>query len=428
MVMRLVMVFVLLLVGCGAPTPAPGTGGGALPAGRCGRGLMVVQSDYQSTNVSLVDGADAVVSSSFISSASADAGLSAALSGDVVAPTSRVSGEEAVLIDRYPASLVTWTRIATAEVRAQLDVRTGFASNPQDYLALSPTKAYLSRFESNTMPGSEAFDAGGDVLVLDPSEPAILGRIDLHDAVADAPGVLPRANRMVQVGRYVVVLLSAYSADFTTSAASRLAVIDPESDTVVDVTAIDGFEGCAGLTVESAYERSGNLRTSPRLAVACSGSFGGEGNANLTTSGLAWFEVVEGQANELGRVTAEAIAGRPLGFSVAFADADRLLVVGVGRFVDGGQDQPDALFSVSMSGADASELLQTPSRPFELGEIRCAHPVQADGDETRCGRCWVADAERGAVHPLRVGDAISADEPWVADEAIGLAPRTLGGL
>src|SRR5262245_48452094 len=94
----------LFVCGCGAPAPPDATGGVSVPVGRCGRGLVSVQSDYQSTNVSLLATDGVMLSSSFISSASASAALSAPLSGDVVAPTSASLGSELVLVDRYPAA------------------------------------------------------------------------------------------------------------------------------------------------------------------------------------------------------------------------------------------------------------------------------------------------------------------------------------
>jgi len=43
-----------LLTACGAPDPPGSTGGTDATVGRCGRGLVVVSTDYQSTNMSLL--------------------------------------------------------------------------------------------------------------------------------------------------------------------------------------------------------------------------------------------------------------------------------------------------------------------------------------------------------------------------------------
>ena len=59
------------LLACDVPEPPGPTGGTTEPLGRCGRGLAVVSSDFQSTNLSLVGTGGQVLSESFISSASA---------------------------------------------------------------------------------------------------------------------------------------------------------------------------------------------------------------------------------------------------------------------------------------------------------------------------------------------------------------------
>ena len=120
------------LAGCNAPDPPPTTGGTDLPPGACGRGAVVIGSDYQSTNVSLVGVEGEVLSPSFLSSATSSAGLTAPLSGDVAVPSMPAAGEEIVLLDRYPAAVLTWVDVVTGSVRAQLNVATGFAANPQD--------------------------------------------------------------------------------------------------------------------------------------------------------------------------------------------------------------------------------------------------------------------------------------------------------
>ncbi|PKN46336.1 MAG: hypothetical protein CVU63_07695, partial [Deltaproteobacteria bacterium HGW-Deltaproteobacteria-20] len=71
---------------CNVASP-DNTGGTDITAGACGRGLVVVNTDYQSTNVSLVAIDGKVLSTSFLSSASTPPGLSAPLGGDVVVPT-----------------------------------------------------------------------------------------------------------------------------------------------------------------------------------------------------------------------------------------------------------------------------------------------------------------------------------------------------
>ena len=408
----------LALGGCGAPSPPQNTGGVSVPSGRCGRGLVVVGSDYQSTNVSLVGLDGAVLSSSLVYSASTSSALSAPLSGDVVTPNTPVTGAEVVLIDRYPASVLSWIDLATAQVRAQLDVRTGFASNPQDYLELSSAKAYVSRYETNSTPGVEPFDGGGDVLVVDPTVPGIVDRIDLSAAVDQAAGFLARAGPMVVVDEHAYVLVAAYDATFGQSAPSRVVTIDTTTDEIAGVTVLEGLHGCGALAL------SGD-----RLAVACSGVFGGDANASIAESAVVVLTIEGSVPNELTRHTAADIAGQPIGFAIDFAAADNLLVSALGSFVGDGADVTDALFSVGLTDGSVQEVWRNQQRPFELGQVRCVAPtaMASETSSLGCGDCWLADAEASQLHLLQLGaGGIEVVDSLTVETAIGLPPRALG--
>src|SRR5262249_49627102 len=147
----------------------------------CDKALVVASSDYTSTNVSLLSPAGSILSEILISSGSTTTGLSTALSGDVILPLAAPPSGRVVLLPPS-ASVLTWVDPTTAAVTAQLSVRTGFLSNPYDYLEVAPDKAYVTRFESNPQPGKEAFDGGGDVLVIDPQSFALRGRVDLSSS------------------------------------------------------------------------------------------------------------------------------------------------------------------------------------------------------------------------------------------------------
>ena len=224
---------VLAVAGCNVSRQASDTGGVdlmAADAGLCPRGLVIASSDYTSTNVSLATAAGVVVSESILSSASAPPGLTTALSGDVVLPTAPSRSGRIVLVDRYPNAVLTWVDPKAAKVEKQLSVGTGFAANPHDYLEIG-NKAYVSRYESNPNPGAQPNDSGGDLLVLDPSAPAVTGRV-----VLASPGdgsLLPRADRMLEVGGEVWVVLQRFDADFKTAGDARIAGVSPESDAVV---------------------------------------------------------------------------------------------------------------------------------------------------------------------------------------------------
>ncbi|RLB63183.1 MAG: hypothetical protein DRI90_07435 [Deltaproteobacteria bacterium] len=423
--MALAILAVVGLLACDVPEPPGPTGGTAEPLGRCGRGLVVVSSDYQSTNLSLLDTAGQVLSESFISSASAAAQLSAPLSGDVGMPTEPQLGPELVLLDRYPASVLTWVEVATGTVRAQLNVATGFAANPQDYVKVSESKAYGSRYEGNPAPGAEPFDEGNDVLIIDPRVPEILNRIDLLPAMVDAPGFLPRPNRMVRLEGVIYVLLSGYSADYLDSAPSRIVTIDIGSDAIAGVTVLEGLHGCVGLAIGPRFDVTGQPAVAPPLAVSCSGKFDGA-NASMAESGVVVLSTAGPLPSEVDRWTAAELVGQPLGMSLDFIDHQRLLITVLGLA------DPlvlDGAIELDTETNEVRELLRSDAQPFQLGEVRCMTAVAGAGapEDGMCGGCFIADSERNRVHRFAATTTgLEVVESLLVDTMIGLPPRQLG--
>ena len=113
------LLLISLLEACSAPRITPDSLGVSVTAGPCGRGLVVVQSDYQSSNVSLLDWEGRVLSESLVSSSTESSGFGVALSADVVTPSSAQNGSEIVLIDRYPAGVLRFVDLRTARVTAE---------------------------------------------------------------------------------------------------------------------------------------------------------------------------------------------------------------------------------------------------------------------------------------------------------------------
>jgi hypothetical protein len=395
---------------CDVPDRTVDSGGVDLEATACGRGTAVVQSDYSSSNVSLLDSAGVVRSASFISSGSARAGLGLALSGDVVLPSMPMLGDHLVLIDRYPAAVLSWVRLETAEVEAQLSVATGFASNPHDYATISEDRAYVLRFESNPNPGREPFDGGGDVLVIDPTRPAIADRIDLGPALGQEPTRMqPHPERIVVVGGTAYVTLSVFTADYLESAASRLVAIDPETNAVSQVLTLDGLYGCAGVAVAPAQDE---------LAVACTGDWGGDSSPDLAGSAVVRIGIA-GSLAEIARYPARDLQQGPLGFAISYADADRLLVVSFGGFDEAGAvSDRDELVEIELGTGSARPILRASGDPFTLGDLVCSHA---------CSICLLADAGLGVVHRIAVTSASVIPERFISVErSIGLPPREIG--
>ncbi|HET7539289.1 MAG TPA: hypothetical protein VFK05_05435 [Polyangiaceae bacterium] len=404
-----------LLCACSATGVTPENQGTSVVPGECGRGLLVVESDYQSSNVSLLDFDGGVLSESLASSSVESSGFGVRLSGDVVPPSSLQNGPEIVLIDRYPAGVLRFIELSTAHVRAELSLATGFFSNPQDYLPLDPGRAYVARYNSNANAGRQAWDAGGDVLVVDPSVPAISGRVDLSAALAGEPAQFsPHPARLLSVSGRIFVLLAAYANDYSSATASRLVELDPETDALRSTLILDGLRGCTGLAV-SPDELT--------LAVACPGDDLHSSRPKLDGSGLALLDI-DGEPRLARRFEAAELGDAPLGFSLAYAASDVLLFSTLGRLDESGAvGAQDSLRRLNTTSGEVEELLKSMGEPFTLGGVRCA---------PSCGACFVTDAKRAGGSVLRFAvDAAGNFAEFTAHKAetrVGLPPRYLGAF
>jgi hypothetical protein len=376
------------------------------------RGFAIVNGDFTSSSISLVSPQGEMQSSGFLSSASSAPGLSAALGGDLVLPSSSVGGHELVIIDRFPAAVLSWVNLETAEVRAQLSVATGYVSNPHDYVQFSASKAFVPRFEPNLMAGLEPFDAGNDVLVVDPASATLVDRIDLTPAFADAPpGFYPRADRAVLAGGRLRVLAIGLNADFTEHVASRLISIDPETNAIEDVLVFDGMNGCGGIAASP---------DGSQLAIACGGAYGQEPAGGFADSGIIVVGVAD-EPVELARHTSRELGVGPIN-RFAWLDAERLALLTFGRFAaDGSSVEADDEARTLDLRAGAVSAPWLSGEPFSLGDIACS---------LLDGVCLVADAstDGGVLQRLTLdadGD-IQLTGTLQPDAASGLPPRTIG--
>ncbi|HEY0466857.1 MAG TPA: hypothetical protein VGC79_21780, partial [Polyangiaceae bacterium] len=393
----------------------PDSQGVSATLGPCGRGLVVVESDYQSSNVALLDYDGQVLSESLASSSTDSSGFSARLSGDVVTPSTAQEGSEIVLIDRTPIGILHFVELATARVRAELSVGTGFQANPHDYLPIGPRRAYVARYDTNANPGRQAWDQGGDILIVDPTVPAITGRIDLSAALAGEPSQFtPHPARLVNVAGRIFVLLAPYAADYKSGISSRLVELDPGSDALISTLVLDGLRGCDTLAV-SPDERA--------LAVACTGDDLRSIPPKLAGSGLALLDI-EGVPRLSKRIPAAELGNAPLGFGLDYAAPDVLLLNTLGHFDDAGAlGAEDSLWRLDTASGQVEEVLQSAGVPFTLGGAHCA---------VSCGVCFVADAKRagGSVLRFAVDSAGQLATPSAirVETRVGLPPRYLGGF
>lgn len=156
-----------------------------------------VNTDYVSTSVSLLRADGSLCAPAVITSGSRPPGVTTALSGDVVLPTEPHPDGLLVLIDRYPAAVLTFVDPESGEVVRQIGVGTGYPSNPHDALFLAPDRAWVTRYDANPTPtpAPEDLDDGGDVLVIDPSTGALRDRIDLGPWASPGMSRAPTAWR-----------------------------------------------------------------------------------------------------------------------------------------------------------------------------------------------------------------------------------------
>ncbi len=381
--------------------------GDATDASSCGRGFVIVSSDYQSSDISLLSADGNWLTPLLLGSGSADPGLSQALSGDIALPTKPVTDNELVLLDRYPASVLSFVNLRDGKVRAQLDVSTGFAANPHDYVPISATKAYVTRFEPNPEPGRQAHDAGSDLLIVDPSVPAIQGRIALKIPLANSTLRL-HPERALRVGTQVRVVAASYSLDYRQSGPSYLITVDTQTDRQVDVLELPEVQGCAGLALSPAETE---------LAVACSGAWRGSSSAGYASSALLRLSLTPA-LKVLSRFEASSLSPpSAFSFGVTWQGNDALLATVFGNLGGGGKSPlPDRLVRFPLQAGPPEELDRSQALAFSFGDPQCSRA---------CSQCLLPDATAGGS--LRLWDFRSAAKPrnhLISNgDPLGLPPR-----
>ena len=395
-----------LLLGCNV-TPAQVTGGVDLPArGDCPRGVAVVSSDFQSSEIALLAPSGEVKSAAFMSSASSVAtGLAAPFSGDLGVASARSRPGELVVIDRLFTNVLTFVDTRTAEVRAQLPVGTGFEANPQDYLELSDHVAFVPRLGENRSPGREPFDAGSDLLVVDPSVPSIKGSLPMPRR----EGYWPNPVAVTLFRDDVLVTLQHARPGYDGMAESELVAVGIESQSTSYRLTLKGLKNC------------GRAELSPSrtvMAVACSAFVDRAGNvAEPTTSGLVLLDALAEQPQELRRFAALELVGGPIQSSLEFA-SERVVLFKTQTAL--GADQDNQLLSLDLD-TGATTLLATAARDASGLGFGIAFGGMSCG--AGCGDpCLVADLSRGKLLRFGVqGDTLQPQADVVIDGA-GLPP------
>lgn len=357
--------------------------------------FAVVASDYRSTNLALRGPAGETLSSSLLSTASAAAGLSYALSGDVVLPSEALrSTGEVVLIDRFGTNVVTFVEPVSGRVRAQLAVGTGFEANPQDFLAFAPGLALVSRFGVDPRPGDTPLDGGDDVLVVDVGTPRLLDRIVFPRKV----GVPARPGAFTALGPKVLVNLARISEDFAEAVDSDVAVLALDPPRLERIVALDGLRNCGKVAVSA-----GGV-----LALACSGLFDAARSRFDDVGAAIAVGVLEDDGlRVLAMWSASSLGATPSG-SIAWLGEATLLF---GTYGGGGTG--DGVYALAADGtlpARAHAALTA----YSLGALRCGRSDPA--------RCFAPDASIGSIIEFSLDS--SATPPTVRRRVVPAADVT----
>jgi hypothetical protein len=378
----------------------------------CPAGLTVLLTDWASTQVALADLEGRTRSESLVSTASTEtSGLAFALSGDVVLSGTPTRPGSVVLIDRFGTNVLSWVDTASGQVRGQLPVGTGFESNPQDYLEVDDQRAFVSRWGQNGDSGREAFDRGGDLLVVDFSERVILGSIEMP-MQGDLP---PRPGGLLRLGTEVIVSLDPIALDFETTGTAVLVGVSVDEEEVVWEATLDGVKSCG----RPELSPNGQL-----LALGCSGELDPAGNvATVDESGLLLFDAQRSPPREVARFSADEIAGQPLQGDVQFA-SERVVMLKTQTPLDG--DVRNRWLAFDLDSEEPREILQAGAGASERGDgLVFGSMVCAPG----CSEiCLLADADQGVLRRVSVeGGAIELLDPLRVEDRVGLPPRGLLG-
>ncbi len=263
--MRWPLLASLWLAACADDTRSAAGGGAyeaAVPA--IGDRLAVLGSDYKSSALSLLAAdSQARVGAALWHSGSLVSAATTALSGDVALGQTAMGDGRVIVIDRGSAVVSFWDPLTRAI--QQIPVSTGFYSNPQDAVPIDAHKMYVVRMKRNIQPTADPgdFDEGDDVLIVDPTDGKLLGRIDLAPW-ATVAGYVAAGSRALKVGDKVWLPLQSLAADFSKQGATRFLAIDTKKDMVIQIVDAPNIKNC----IEMAW-----LPDLQQLVAVCPGAY-----------------------------------------------------------------------------------------------------------------------------------------------------------
>ena len=379
----------------------------------CPTAALVVMSDFSSTQIALTALDGRTLCGSFISSARSETtSVSYALSGDVVLPSTAPASGRAVVIDRYGTNVVSFLEPGSGNVAGQLALGSGFEANLQDYVELDDTRALVSRWGENPVPGQVPFDAGGDLLLIDTKALEIQGSIALPRD-DDWP---PRPAGLTRVGDEVVVTLQRFSFDVRSQGDAMLVGIAGETPSVAWTLTLAGLKNC------------GPLALSPDAVVgvlACTGFIDRTGApVDLSESAVVVFDLATSPPSELTRFSAADLAGDPLQADAEFFAARQVLLKTQTAL---GSAHDNRVLSLDLDAG-----------PGSVQTLLEAHPKDGAGQGVvyggmlctpGCGDyCLVADADERVLERWAITPEGLIPAPALAIQgSVGLPPRDVGG-
>lgn len=377
----------------------------------CPAGILVVMSDFSSSQVALATLDGRTLCGSLASSAGTEAPVPYAFSGDLVLPSSPPAGGRAVLLDSYGTNVVSFLDPASGAVVSQLPVGTGFEASVEDYVDIDAGRALVSRWSDNPVPGQEPFDAGGDLLVLDTQTPRIAGEIPLpRDG-----GWPPRPAGLTRVGDEVWVTLQRFSTDVRSEADAELVGVSLADLRVAWTLLLPGVKNCGPAALSPDGERA---------VLACSGELDVTGAVqNLDESGVVVLDRTTSPPSELARFAASDLAGASLQGDVQPYAPGRVLLKTQTAL---GSASNNRLLAFDLDTGDAQTLLEARQgarggQGVVYGGMFCT-PGCAD-------QCLLADADRAVIQRFSIeGDELVAEAPLPVEGSVGLPPRGLGGF
>jgi hypothetical protein len=277
-------------------------GGGSVLAPPAPQGLAVVNSDYHSTSISLLNSSGALSIPVCVHSMTVGTG-SSSISGDVVLPSQPQRGGKLVLIDRGNIALTT-VDAAACTVSNQISVKGGLEiANPHDIVTVADGKAYVTRYNNNHA-ATDPLKAGDDVLIVDPRNGTVLGHVDVsaHRTATDGGGLADaRPDRALIAGGLVAVSLNELDDAQANYGEGRVVLIDPATDAVVREIALTGRRNCEAMDYIAATKT---------LLVACGGTFGS--SAQTAESGVAVVDLSVNPPPVMPSISGQVFGAQPV--------------------------------------------------------------------------------------------------------------------